>query len=493
MDDQHPPMFFDDDFMERRNMAWRVEPGRLDPHNPLLVGDLDWDGSTPIYSGTVLKDPLDGVWKMWGAAYPVFDSHKWGEWDCRLAYAVSEDGVHWTKPQLDGFPCMGRETTNVLLDFADGGNCFQASVLIDPAAEPDRRYEMFLLQDPRYKNPSGLVKGLAPPTGGAVSHPWGVYRYLSADGLRWRAIEGPLEIESADSIYVYRDLGSPYVSFHKFEPETPPGSALVPHDVGLGALRTIVRRDSDDGSNWSDPPLPVMAPDWRDAHDTQFMDLGPLRQGNGYVATVTVFHALNQTIDVQFAGSCDARTWFRPIPRTPCVSNGPVGDVGGGHIFQSHRLIEDGDELHLYYFGIEGLHGDLYTEISRQREGHGQEAAHPTGGLCRASWKRGRLWSVVPSASGPSEAIATRRITAEQAGRRLVINAVTHDDGIVEAELTDSAGIPLPGYRRDESRKFQGDDLARSVAWKGGDRCPSSAQRVRFFIRKARLHGAEWR
>ena len=487
-----PPLIFEDNFAQRRNMAWRVERGNFDPNSPLLVGEFPWNAATPFYNGTVLKDPLDGQWKLWGINYPVFDNHKWGEWDGRMGYAVSDDGVHWTCPMLEGFPCMGHEVSNVLFDFLDGGNCFQMSVLVDPDAEPDRRYEMFIFRNPRYKNPSERIRGLA----SGDQHVWGVYRYFSSDGIHWNPAEGPLDIESSDSLFVYRNIGAPYVAYHKMGPPAPAGSAYAPHDCGCGTIRIIVRRESEDGSTWSKPPLPVMVPDWRDAHDDQFMDLGPIPWGNGYLATTAVFHALNQTMEIQFAGSPDGKAWFRPVPRVPCVPTGMLGDSGGGHLFQSHSLVEDGDQVHVYYFAGEGLHSDVYTPLALQYEGHGQEAAYPTGGLARATWERGRFWSIVPSAAGPSQAVVTT-FPIDAAGKTLYINAFTPDDGEIAAELrTDSGweiGGPITGYSRDDCVPFRGDSKCTKLVWKERERCPKDGVLLRFYIRRARLYGFEWR
>src|SRR5579872_1192910 len=123
---ERPLYFFEDNFAERRNMAWRVEPGQL-AQNPLMAGQYPWDAALPFYNGTVLKDPIDGLWKCWAIVVPEFDNYKWGEWDLRMGYATSEDGLKWVRPMLAGFPCMGHEKSNVLLDLPDGGACYQMS------------------------------------------------------------------------------------------------------------------------------------------------------------------------------------------------------------------------------------------------------------------------------------------------------------------------------------------------------------------------------
>jgi len=491
-----PPMIFEDDFCKHFDIAWRVEPGQPDPNNPLMMGEYPWDAGTPFYNGTVLKDPIDGLWKCWSIAAPYEENHQWGRWDQRCAYAASEDGVHWTRPALDGFPCMGRDRSNVLLDFADGGSCYQMSVFVDPEAEPDKRYEMFILRVPEYKNPSKRVKGVPLLSEhrnwrGEPAHPPGLYRYFSPDGIHWSASEGPMDIRSNDSLFVYKGLDAPYVAYHKLEKPTPPGSAYVPHDCGKGMIRRLVRRESADGTRWSDPPEIVLEPDWRDAHDTQFMDMGPMREGSGYIATVAVFHALNQQMDIQFAGSADGKKWFRPIPRVPCVPNGPLGEPGGGHIFQGHSLVADGDKLHLYYAALTGLHGDIYCEDpTRELYYH--------GGLARATWERGRLWAAVPAVGGPHEGHLTARPNHDNAGKTLYVNALTLGDGEIRAELRTLAddgqiGPPLEGFAREDSRPFTGDSKCEAISWKGAVRCPREGLLLRFYVRRARLYGFEWR
>ena len=234
----------------------------------------------------------------------------------------------------------------------------------------------------------------------------------------------------------------------------------------------------------------MLEPDWRDAHDTQFMDIGPMREGSGYIATVAVFHGLNQMMDIQFAGSKDGKKWFRPIPRVPCVPNGPVGEPGGGHIFQGHCLVLDDDRLHLYYAALCGLHSDIYHEDpTREIYFH--------GGLARASWRRGRLWAAVPVVGGPHEGHLTARPIPDSAGKTLYINALTLDNGCITAELLTGTkwnpGVPFEGFSREDSDVFRGDALCRPLTWKGGERCPRDNLLLRFYIRRARLYGFEWR
>ena len=53
-------------------------------------------------------------------------------------------------------------------------------------------------------------------------------------------------------------------------------------------------------------------------------------------------------------------------------------------------------------------------------------------------------------------------------GDRLVLNFATSAAGMVQIELQDGAGTPIPGYTMDEAPPVFGDDLARVAPWKDG-------------------------
>jgi len=463
----NPPYIFADDFCEHQNIGWRIEPGKADPANPLIEPKFPWDSAAAFVSPTVLKDPTDGLWKAWGLSQPI-DPDIYAPAKGRLAYAFSQDGSNWTRPALAGHPCLGHKETNVLIDLDPTGHTHYVSVFIHPDRPDNQRYEMFTMH-----------------SRGAL--PNGMYRYFSSDGLEWRRASERLPIETADSIFVYDGLDAPYAAYHKKEIPAFPG-ALVPCDVGAGNLRMLVRRTSQDGIQWSDPPETIMTPDWRDAHDTQFMDIGPLAQGRGYVATVTVYHALNGTIDLQFAASPDARRWWRPA-RRPCVANGALGDYGGAMLWPARQMVEDDGRLYLYYCAMQGEHGDLYTTQPNSFLDY--------GALCRTSWQKGRLWAAAPSAGGPTQGVLTTTPISDCAGKRLIVNAMTTEDGELSAELVGGnewvREEPIDGFTRGDCRLFRGNSKSAPLVWESSDRCPKDKLMIRFFLRKARLYGFEWR
>ena len=395
----------DEDMAERDSIAWRVESAVTDPANPLIAPHYPWDSGTTFGNGTFLIDPIDGLWKGWFICTPAgVEKH---EDVRRMTYATSADGVNWTRPMLDVCPQPNHPLSNVLMDYDSGGITQNANVTIWPDAELDRRYEMFCLRDPSRPASAGQrhVRGIEPRPGEA-KHPFASYRYFSADGLHWNAVEGPLletqtvgckmtlpytkQNAGADNALYYanRTLGiddSGYLLYQKVGEVLHPGG-IVPHDVFPWGRRVIARRTSTDGSDWSDLEV-IIQPDWRDPHDQQFMILVPHKVHGGYLGLLACYNVRQHTIDWQWAGSPDLRLWYRPA-RQPTLPVAPLGDYGGGMLWPTYRFIEHDGRTHMYYAGLEGLHGDIAF-------GAGPNILDFHGAICRASWAMDRYWAAV--------------------------------------------------------------------------------------------------
>ncbi|MGH2644275.1 MAG: hypothetical protein ACRDE2_10020, partial [Chitinophagaceae bacterium] len=64
------PLLMPDDFDSLFLVAWRQELGVPDPRNPLLTPAMPWDSGGIMAHGTVLHDPIDGLWKAWQVSTP---------------------------------------------------------------------------------------------------------------------------------------------------------------------------------------------------------------------------------------------------------------------------------------------------------------------------------------------------------------------------------------------------------------------------------------
>jgi len=483
--EQLPPMIYQDDFVERSNIGWRIEQAEPDPNNPLLVPEMPWDSATPcVGHGTVLKDPIDGVFKAWVVAmadeeprdwvlgdipHPNWP-HKQHEYRFQIAYYRSADGVQWERPELDVCSFGDQQKTNLLF-YGSCGRSTYASVIIDQEENPAEPYEMFVFQDLSLGYDRDTIAGFENPGRG-------LFRYRSSDGVHWRPVEGPTDfLKDGDSLYVFRDRSGGYRLHHKIGMPAFPGGN-IPYDCYPGGARTMWVRTSENGSEWSER-FPILLPDWRDHPADQFMDLGYHPYGEGIIAVVTNYHAVSQTIDAGFAASLDGRRWWRPS-RQPCLPLEPLGDYGGGMIWMTRELVRDGDRLYLYYGAAEGLHCDIHAKVDNQYLFY--------GAFCRASWEIGRMWAAVPACGGPVPGHLTTPLI-DGGGRKLVLNGVAMEGGEITVEVLDGERKSLPGFAFADGIPLQGDEKLHTYRWQGGDVIPVEKAHLRFRLKRARLYG----
>lgn len=123
-------LFVDDFLIAESNLRRVFHRAEYHPASPLIKPDRPWEMQTPDpvampYSDGAWFDPRDGLFKLWYMA---------GYWGA-LAYAQSQDGIHWEKPALDVKP-----GTNIVLDIPRGST----TVWLDHrASHPDRRFLLF--------------------------------------------------------------------------------------------------------------------------------------------------------------------------------------------------------------------------------------------------------------------------------------------------------------------------------------------------------------
>ncbi len=235
---------------------------------PCLEGDNPWDDATPATGhGTILKDPIDGKFKGWTPVMSSDSPEKLNECEFRLAYIESDDGVHWRRPALDLVKWDGKPT-NLIFDNDSGGRTTYASVSIDPQAARENRYEMFCFREVHWRCPAMCVAGFNQTPAKDSTDVWkyyGLYRYRSADGLHWRGIEGPLNLKTGDSCYVYRDSKG-YVAHFKMAAPAGPGNVIPRYECiktfagSRTSELTPTAQTGRTGSPWFYPIFTTMRP-----------------------------------------------------------------------------------------------------------------------------------------------------------------------------------------------------------------------------------------
>lgn len=497
---QRLPLLMPGDFESLHLVAWRVEQGVPDPNNPLLEPARPWDAGGIMAHGTVLRDPLDGLWKAWQVSTPAeprIDGLKADhEHQRRLTYLESRDGVKWYRPELPFVHWSGHERTNIIFDLDSGGTSVYASVLVDPANK-DWPYELFVMRGPLYGGQKENKVGHLP----GPRERLGTYRYRSKDGKRWQLAEGPIYPAvggGGDVSYVYREPGGSYVSYFKSYPKAREGDRLIPYDNNArGGLRSVSRRTSPDGTTWGNEEL-VLTRDWRDPDYAQFLEICPVHVDGGYVAFINYYDAVTQTMCLQMAASRDGIHWWRP-DRRPALPNPPLGEWGGGMIWQMHSPVVEEGRLHVYYAGSEGLHGEIFDTRFTPRLEVGHETVigvnTPTlpfnTALCRATWEFDRLYALVPSAGGATLGEVVTR-AGDITGRLLAVNVRVKQGGSLRAELLDQSGRPVPGFTLEDCTTLTGDHRNTVLHWRGGDTAPAAAVKVRYVLHRAFLYGFAW-
>jgi hypothetical protein len=494
------PLLMPDDFSLLHLVAWRVEYGTQDPENPLLEGDMPWDSGGVGVHGSIFKDPLNGKWKAYLVCTPPEETTAgWPQpWkgisgrERRLCVFDSVDGVHWTRPELSEVPFGDHKTTNILFPL-DQGTATYSSIMIDPS-DRETPYHMYALRE---KSSEG-----GPPAGS------GYYRYRSPDGYRWEPVSGPItDPMKGDLAFFYRFKPKEYVSYYRLAlPKQPQDYVPVYEDA---PRRTVLRATSSDGINWKQDESMVLTNDALDHTDTQYQELVPLRVEGGYLATVTMYHPISQTLDVRVAASRDGSRWWFP-DRRPVLGNVPLGDYGGGMIWQSQNLIVENGRLYVYYGGAEGTHREIADSLAPSKSvgyledviDHGGHFLPFNTALCRASWQYDRMYALVAAAGGPLVGMAVTK-PQELAGKHLWVDMVTRppkkssisgfDEGYLQVELLDSAGKPIPGFSRNDCVPLKGDHHALQVKWTGGETAPKEAKEAKFYLKRVFLYGFDFR
>lgn len=515
------------DFPSMHLVTWSINYADV-PDEPVMHPHYDWDEEIGG-KGTILVDPIDGLYKAWYVSQPGIDTTTYnrseGAWRM-ISYAYSEDGVNWVRPMLDIVPWKG-QPSNLLLELPHGKECDYASVFVDPTAKnASRRYEMLALLS------------VAPP-GFPQDEKGVIYRYYSPDGTHWSPAgildKGPCRGRAwcGDSLYINKMQDGSYHAIIKHgSPSGAIPGGLVPYDVAAGSTRWIFVSNSTDGENW-EPVQLAFSPDWRDPPAMQVISsISTIEAKDGtLVGWLPVFDSLAQTIDMQFIASRDGGlSWWRPDRRSAIVFK-ELGYYGGGMMWPYRRFVPDRDDptkLHAYFSGCQGRHADIHSTLAGERFaemrsewisygeygysniklGKTGESYSPVkgtnffrGALMRATWDSSRLWALIPAAGGDIPGQAVTGDIMDVQGKQLIVNLQVHNQtrtkemGYIAAELLDSkTKQPLAGFQLKDCIPAQRDSHAEAIRWKGGDRVPSSATtiRVRFVLLRSRLYSFQW-
>jgi len=435
-------LFLDNGNIARMERLRRtVHRPRKHPANPVVPADRPWENMASVY-GTTLYDERVRRFRMWyligcasdgeftdeatGERYPVPQT-------TRVGYAESADGVAWDKPDLGQLEWRGSRDNNMLA--IGRQNPEGISVLVDEHdPDPARRYKALFWDH---------------AADGAHFHPdlkrvlWretdddGAYLAWSADGIRWtHAPENPVIRQYMDTNQnlLWDSKLNRYVAFSRF---------------GFG--RKIARSESEDFVHWTQPDL-VLDCDAQDGEGTQFYGAGVDIYEGLYIAMLWVYREGGDgRIDTQLGVSRDGVHWERVADRQVFLPLGEPDSWDDGMARCAERIIRVGDQLYIYYSGVNGPHSGPKFPADTIVRTH-----KPAIGL--ATLRRDGFVSLDAGADGGW--LLTRPFALAE--RRLHLN-VNASNGSCVVALCDADGRALPGF--EQSQPITGDNVDAEVMW----------------------------
>ncbi len=437
---------FVDHFLIDRMDNVRLTLNRPRDEGVVLKFDQPWEGAfcgycTILHAGNKFQVYYRGLPEAGqdGSANEVY------------CYAESQDGMHFTKPELGLFEVHGTTRNNVILANA-APTTHNFSPLIDRRSGVDERQ--------RYKALGGTMES-------------GLIAYTSPDGIHWgRLQETPvLTKEMVPFPYMFDSQNLAFWS----EAE---GKYLCYFRVFQDGIRRICRTTSDDFLHWDQSVLMQYRHHGGDApveHLYTNQTHPYVRAPHIYVAIAARFMPGRQVLTDDEARTINVNpAYFRD------TSDAIFMTSRGGEIYDRDLLsgfIRPGIGPHNWVsrtnYPALNVVQTSDTEMSVYVN---QDYAQPTAHLRRYSLRLDGFASVRAEYEGGE--FVTKPIVFD--GRQLAINFATSAAGSMRVEIMDEQGQPMPGYSLGECREQIGNELERIVSWQSGaDVKPLAGRHVR--------------
>ncbi|MEQ9409425.1 MAG: hypothetical protein RIK87_16935 [Fuerstiella sp.] len=475
-------LFVDRTLIESLSGTAQLKLHHPEPREIALQHDAPWEGSGSGYHSVFHDgDRYRMYYKAWHLE--VGDGRvKTNTHPLYCCYAESDDGIHWTKPNLGLVEFNGSTANNIVLAPTVFGDVTSdpghPAVFRDdnPTCPPEARYKA-IIRSARphgllvFQSPDGLHWSLLHPepviTAGAFDSQnlaffdpninayrayWRIFTAGTTDDKNWkpsgyRAIRTAV---STDLIHwdAWKDL-----TYVDSPPEELYTNAVKPYSRAPHLLLGFPVRYTDRG--WTESMQALPEPEHRKERS---------RASKRYGTAITETLLMASRDGVHFHRWNEA---FLP----PGMERS--GTWNYGHQYPAWHVVETPSDRYpgineLSFYATEGYwtgKGSVLRRYSLRLDGFVS---------ARASMKGGE--------------ILTKPITFR--GSRLSLNFASSAAGDVRIELQDAAGQPIPGFTLEDSVAAFGNSLDRTAIWKNGSDVSSLAGqpvRIRFALRDADL------
>jgi len=429
-------LFVDDALIESMTDV-RLELQHPQPQEIVFNCDQPWEGNTCIYFRII---PDGGKYRMWyqGAHWQFDPKDPKPNHPYHLCYAESEDGLHWTKPNLGLVEADGSKENNICFSgFADNFTPFRDD---NPACPPESKYKAV-----------GYAKE-------------GLIAWQSPDGIHWQRLGD-----------------EPIIKKGFFDSQN-----TIFWDTETGQYRAYIRDFHD---NLRDIRL-AFSPDFREWTVPEILNVTPVVKGEEYYTNCIGRYPRAPHLFIGYPARYVERSWSPSMRALPDLANREtrakagqrIGTAISDAVFMSSR---DGFNFHRWpeaflRIGPERpgswVYGDCYAahgliETESKLPGAAKEfSLYVPENYWLISHKVRRYTMRIDgfvAAKGPLSGgtLLTKPITFT--GKKLSLNFATSAAGSLRVELTDTDGKPLPGFTAADCDETFGDSLDREITWSG--------------------------
>lgn len=424
----------DDYLIDRFTGSARLVAQKPTPREVVLTADSPWEGNTSAYY-TILHD--GAKFRAYYRGHHFDEAAKKPAHREVICYAESDDGIHFTKPNLGLFEFNGYEQNNIVWN---GPGCHNFTPFVDDNWRRNRR------DDARYKALT-FVKG-------------GLLALGSPDGIHWKLLaEKPVITKG---IFDSQNLAFWDSSIRKYREY---------HRALRNGVRDIMTSTSDDFLHWTEPEFldyPANPPEHLYTNTIQpypgsRSDLVP----DIYIGFPTRFLPKTEQTEPIFMVSRDGLT-FRRYADAVIPPTAP-----------SNR---DGNRSNYMAWGLVQLPGDKEWSV------YAKEAYYTGTGsrVRRFTYRRDGLVALAADKNG-GEAV-TRPLSFT--GGKLFLNYRVATGGSLQIELQDADGQPIEKFAAAEFERLTGDSEETIATWTGGSRLAflsNKPLRLRFILQDAEL------
>ncbi len=417
---------------------------------PALFADRPWENCQIGAYCTVMKD--DSLFRCWYEPYYMKDGKAAQP---GIAYAESDDGVSWRKPELGMTDFAGSKANN-LVDLGTRGWAHGQSVMKDPSAPPEARYKMVSCGCDKERSIAAAV---------------------SPDGLRWTWVEPILTGNNSDTQNILN--WNPDTRLYVLYTRQTDGSM---HRRGVNRSVSPVFGDFP-------PSVPVLESSPLDAPDRDIYCNGysPWPGAtDAHVMRLSVYNHTSDTMRVHLAVSRDERIWHEPLGRMPWVIPAPQPAAPLISVYACSGIVSTASN-------------EWSTFAAATHAGHNDPAKHAAGrnreGLLRVPMREDGFISLSAEGHGT---FTTIPFLVESDALRL--NACSGYSGYIRCEALEAGlggtgeavtvGKPIPGFALDDCASAKGDGALLPLTWRGGalGALKGKTVRLRFSLYKTDLY-----